>query len=343
MSKVWLSSKKQRGGSKRYYYLRWIDPVKGWQSEAIKVNGKPCTDRKRAEGERVKREEAFEEGTYRRIQRTTWAAFVDTICDHIAGEAHRTKARYALTKFGNAYGLLPSQVTYANLRAFATKLRNDGLKPASINGVFRYLRLAFNEAERLSIIKTSPMPRRWKWEPEDERAIREISKAEQKALEQAANRLYGKRWRAFVIVALGTGARRGELLALSWGDVDMEAGVVSFKTTKTHKPRTVPVNRLAAAALRSLLSNLEAVRLDGPFKGMADNLGREWGRIRKAAGLPEVKLHDLRRTYISRLIRAGVALPLVSKLAGNGIGVIMGYYNAVGTDDDKREAVARIG
>jgi len=340
-TKVWLSSKKLANG-KRSYYLRWIDRTEGWKSKRIDIDGKPCTDKRRADAERLNHEEQLRAGTYRHLKHITWAAFVEDIAANIPGVSHRIKAQYALNLFGASFTGDPADVTYPHLRDFAKRLREKKLKGASINGVFRYLRLAFNEGVELHHLRANPMPRRWKWEPVDKRPIREVTPAEEVALKRAAGDLYGTRWRSFVAVALGTGARRGELLALSWDDVDLDRAIVTIPKSKTHRPRRIPVNPATVRALRRLLRNIEAVRLDGPFKGMDDNLSRQWGRIRKSVGLAGVQLHDLRRTYISRLIRAGVPLPTVSKLSGNSIAVIMEYYNAVGTDDDKREAVARL-
>lgn len=342
--KVWITVRKLDGG-KRSYSLRWICPVtRKYKMRSI------GTDKRIARAEAEELRKSIRERSYRVIQQTTWAAFQDEVVNGIAGGNHKAKTRRAMARFGTLFPVAPADVTYAMVRDFATKLRtqhegDSGLRklsPATINGIFRYLRLAFNEGVELGYLKTHPMPRRWKWEPEDERSIREVTRDEQAKLERAARDVYGSRWLAFIVCALGTGARRGELLSLSWGNVDLDAATVQIATSKTHRPRTVPVNPVTVRALRRLRRNFSAAVADGPFSGMEVGIDYQWGRICEAAGLPDVRLHDLRRTYITRLIRAGVALPLVSKLAGNGIGVIMEYYNACGTDDDKKLAVSRI-
>jgi integrase len=66
----------------------------------------------------------------------------------------------------------------------------------------------------------------------------------------------------------------------------------------------------------------------------ADNLSRIWGRVRSKAGVPDVTIHDLRRTFITRLVRAGVPMPTVQKLAGHSnIQTTLTYYNWVSTED----------
>ncbi len=75
---------------------------------------------------------------------------------------------------------------------------------------------------------------------------------------------------------------------------------------------------------------------------MADNLGREWGHVRKQAEVPDVFLHDCRRTSATRLIRAGTPLPTVQKIMGHAdIKTTLEHYDWV-SDDDLREALNKV-
>ena len=180
----------------------------------------------------------------------------------------------------------------------------------------------------------------WQWQREDEKAIRIVTPDEEAALLDAAEALYGPRMRAFIYVALNSGGRRGELVSLQWTDIDLEDGSVLFRQTKGRRDRRVPVNPEVVAALR----RLQALTLQegGPFVGMNDNLGRRWARVIRQAGVSGVSIHDLRRTYITRLIRAGVPLPTVQRLAGHAdIKTTLAHYNWV-SDADLREGVAKL-
>ena len=67
-----------------------------------------------------------------------------------------------------------------------------------------------------------------------------------------------------------------------------------------------------------------------------------WGRVVTEAVVQDITIHDLRRTYITRLIRAEVPLPTVQELAGHAdIKTTLKYYNWV-SSDDKRKAVKRL-
>jgi len=340
MIKVWLSSKKQRGGSKRYYYLRWIDPVKGWQSEAIKVAGKPCTDRKRAEGERVKREEALAEGTYQQTRKTTWTEFVQEHCKLIPGKRHHDEAERILTEFGNTYTGTPDRITFAVVEGYAEACKAAGNNQATINKKLRYLRAALNKAVRRGYARKNPMTG-WTWAAAKRPAIRTATPSEQKAVLACAVDLYGLPMFGLVYTALYTGGRKGELLGLSWDDVDAEARRLTFRDTKSHTDREITLTPETVGVLMGVRRNLPTVLAGGPFRTLGD-VDRKWRDLRAAAGVPDLTIHDLRRTYITTLIRNGVPLPTVQRLAGHAkIQTTLEYYNAV-SEQDRRDAVATL-
>lgn len=133
--------------------------------------------------------------------------------------------------------------------------------------------------------------------------------------------------------------RRTELLTLTWDRVclDGDEPEVHFARTKSYKDRLVPINPDVVTVLR----RLQAMTLQqgGPFVGMGDNLGCMWGRIVKKAGVSPITIHDLRRTYVTRMVRAGTPLPNVQKLAGHAdIQTTLRYYNWA-SDHDLRQAV----
>ena len=67
---------------------------------------------------------------------------------------------------------------------------------------------------------------------------------------------------------------------------------------------------------------------------MADNLGRRWKRIITKAKVSGVSIHDLRRTYVTRMVRAGVPLSTVQQLAGHShIKTTLKHYNEVSEND----------
>jgi len=117
-----------------------------------------------------------------------------------------------------------------------------------------------------------------------------------------------------------TGARRGEIEALKWPEVDFEFGMLRLESSKTGA-KIIP---LAGAAIDLLAAEREwangnakwvfpAVRSDGHF----DGLSKEWRRIRKAAGIGDVRIHDLRHTFASVGASGGIGLPLIGGILGH--------------------------
>lgn len=115
-----------------------------------------------------------------------------------------------------------------------------------------------------------------------------------------------------------TGARRNEILELTWSAVDFDRAELVLADSKTG-PKRIPLPAPALALLR------EAPRVQGnPYVcpgerdgGRFYGLQRPWDRIRTRAGLPDVRLHDLRHTHAATAVSAGLALPLVGKLLGH--------------------------
>ena len=120
-------------------------------------------------------------------------------------------------------------------------------------------------------------------------------------------------WTAGAIrLLLFTGARLSEILTLRWDYVDLGEGVLRLPDSKTDA-KTIMLNAPAKAVLAEL------PRLPGnPFVICGDksgahlvNLQKAWRRVRQAAGLEDVRLHDLRHTNASLGVASGLSLPLI--------------------------------
>lgn len=115
-----------------------------------------------------------------------------------------------------------------------------------------------------------------------------------------------------------TGARLSEILGLRWEWIDFEQCCIRLPDSKTGA-KDIPLNQPA-------LEELERIpRLqDNPYviPGAKDgqhlvNLNKPWRRIRVKAGLPEVRIHDLRHSYASVAAAAGLGLPIIGALLGH--------------------------
>lgn len=131
-----------------------------------------------------------------------------------------------------------------------------------------------------------------------------------------------ERDRAILLFLLDSGVRAGELLALDKMDVDVLTGDALIRKSKSRKPRTVFIGRVARRALRSYLKMREdAARAlfvtdEGERLRMA-GLRQVMVRRSKRAGVPVPPLHSFRRAFALAMNRAGVDLLTIARLLGH--------------------------
>lgn len=116
--------------------------------------------------------------------------------------------------------------------------------------------------------------------------------------------------RAVMWLYLFTGCRKTELLVAEWRDVDWERGQLRLPDTKAGEEQTASLSPPALAILQALpRQEGNPYILPGAKEGQhLVNVDKAWRRIRKAAGVEHVRLHDLRRTVGSWLAQGGVDL-----------------------------------
>lgn len=130
-----------------------------------------------------------------------------------------------------------------------------------------------------------------------------------KALSESSN----ETMRDFFLLALLTGARRANVSAMRWNDVDLVAGVWRIAKTKNGTPQTVTLSPEAVMVLEA--------RKDGgvfvfPGDGVTGHIvepKKAWATLLKTAGIENLRIHDLRRTLGSWQARTGASLPIIGK------------------------------
>ena len=122
--------------------------------------------------------------------------------------------------------------------------------------------------------------------------------------------------RLYILGALQTGARRGELAALTWADVGMKARTVTFRHTKNGHARTVPMTDTLREALAALPRPLSPEA--GVFPEREPQvLTRAFARLVRDLELPNLHFHDLRHDAASALTMAGVPQRAVMEILGH--------------------------
>jgi integrase len=106
--------------------------------------------------------------------------------------------------------------------------------------------------------------------------------------------------------------RRGELLSIRWKDVDMSAPTIRILRTKNGHPRTIPLTPKAVEILASMARTEERV-----FPVTPNAVRLAWERLRRRAGLEDLRLHDLRHEAVSRFFEYGLTVPEVALISGH--------------------------
>jgi integrase len=126
----------------------------------------------------------------------------------------------------------------------------------------------------------------------------------------------------FVQLALYTGARRNNVLGARWADIDLHASLwtIPGKVSKSGKPMTVPLTRRALEVLQRRRETDPKSAYVFPAASATGHMAmpkRQWAAFVKSTGLPDLRLHDLRRSAGSWAAMTGASLPIIGKALGH--------------------------
>lgn len=214
-------------------------------------------------------------------------------------------------------GMTLAELTPARISEYKSLRRTEGAKPATLSRELEVLRHALNLAVR-----------EWEWldrNPFERVKIeRAHNKIERWITKEEEERLLGvsPSWvKEIIIFALNTGMRQDEILSLKWPQVDLLRRTVTLLKTKNKEIRTVPLNQTVCAML-SVKGKIRHISgyvftSQAGTKIDARNLLRSFYIARKEAKLEDVRFHDLRHSFATRLVQAGIDLYVVKELLGH--------------------------
>ncbi len=115
-----------------------------------------------------------------------------------------------------------------------------------------------------------------------------------------------------ILPAVATGLRRGDIEAIRIGDIHFDRNTI---TTRNRKAKKAMAERPVPEEITTELSNHVATIPDGQELLFTDRFSRKtWTKIRCNAGLPDLKFHDLRKTFASLLAQRGVSTAVTQRL-----------------------------
>ena len=200
-------------------------------------------------------------------------------------------------------------------RYVAIRIRD--VAPVTVNRQLAFLKRVFNVAIADGKVDVNPV-RAVKFFKENNRRVRYLTEGQEDTLRKEI----GKTEWPKVLVALHTGFRRRNLFGLRWADVNFDAGIITARDSKSGEDYHVPLSDDVRAVLRALPSRLKSAWVfpntigTGPFE--AQNFrNRIFMPALERAGIEGFRWHDLRHTFASRLVMAGVDLATVQSLMGH--------------------------
>ena len=244
-----------------------------------------------------------------------------------------------------------SDITPWAIEKWRTAKINKGVRPNTINRDLAPLKAALNKAVLWDIIEESPLRKVRPLHVDAAGSIRYLTKDEEKRLREALDkretekkeaRKRGNAWKLdrnkkplptfgkldyfdhlapMVLLSLNTGLRRGELFKLTWADVDLERKnlTVVGAWAKSGNTRHIPLNKEAMIVLNRWKKQKGGTGLvfKGKTGGQMDDIKKGWLALLADAGITDFRWHDIRHTFASNLVMAGVALNTVRELLGH--------------------------
>ncbi len=262
-------------------------------------------------------------------------------------------------QFGDLFGMRPlADISTLVVEKFkATRLKGDldaevkPVKAATVNRDLDRLRAALNKAIEWKMLSVSPLGTIKRSKGGDSTRVRWLKADEEKRLRDAllARELHrrlrrdtGNTWATarrrpprpvwaddqytdhlmpLVLLALNTGLRRGELLALTWENVDIDRRQlrVAGSTAKSGRDRHVPLNAESRAVVERLKKYGTGTGLvfPGADGSAMTHVKRSWAGLLEDAKISDFHFHDCRHHFASKLAMAGVDLYAVKELLGH--------------------------
>ena len=235
--------------------------------------------------------------------------------------------------FGN---LKAQRLTTDHMDRYREKRKGEGRSDSTVNRELSILRTSFHNARKRTPPKVLSVP----YFP----IVAETNIRKGFLSDEQYDRLRGElpeELKALFVTAWITGLRRGEITAIQWPQVDFEAGLITLEKgeTKNDEPRSVPI--LDGDMLDLLISSKRERDEQWPDSPWVFSRRGEriidfrwsWDEACKRAGVPDLNFHDLRRTAVRNMRRAGIPQVIRMKISGHKTDSMERRYNIVDAED----------
>lgn len=249
---------------------------------------------------------------------------------YLSARSGQLRTNYAtgrcLRRMVNALPDVPlAHLRRVDIATYVQHRSRQGVSDGTVNRELLLLSAAINYVKRRWGWQIdNPVPGQYlRWPPG---RLRYLTKSEAARLHQAASETCKRGHEVlpdFITFALNTGMRKMEMLGLTWDRVhlDQRQVVLESKHTKTAKRRLIPLNKQATAALKSRKKYRGKKKSEWVFADrrgdQVTNVYPAWWQALEVAQIDDFMIHDLRHTFASWLVIAGVSLMEVRDLLGH--------------------------
>ena len=263
-------------------------------------------------------------------------------------------------------------ITAWQVEKWQSQRRKSGKAASTVNRDITALKAALSKAVEWKMLETHPLVTvkplkvdkhartRYLSDDEEKRLRKALAARDAKMKQERASANVWRKQRGYtrlpeftgyfdhmtpmVLLSINTGIRRGELFQLRWPDVDLKRHILTVRgtTAKAGKTRHIPLNQEALNVLKSWKGrDANPLVFPGRNGQPFDNVKKAWSALLDTAKVKDFRWHDLRHTFASKLVMAGVDLNTVRELLGHSDLKMTLRYAHLGPEH-KAEAVARL-
>jgi integrase len=335
--KSYILSYQTRGGKQRRYT---IGSCSDWQAAAARAYARELKKRIRTE----------DYDPLAALREAREAPTVADLCErfldeHLPKMRRRSGENYATTIRRDILPAMKhakvSEVTFTDVDALHRKITKRGHR-VQANRTLACLSKMFSMAIKWGW--RSDNPTRGVERNQEVKRERYLSPDEMTRLTEALARMADQQAAAIVRVLMMTGARRGEVLAMRWDQVDFESETWTkpASLTKQNKTHAVPLSPPVLQILSEVRSGQSDYVFPGPGgTGHREGIRRPWARLLKDAKITGVRIHDVRHTFASILASSGSSLQLIGSLLGHSQPSTTARYAHL-MDEPQRAAARRV-
>ena len=292
----------------------------------------------------------------KRIANHTFKEISEKYLAWIEGRQKSAKTKgYIIRKLVETFGNLPlRRFNTSIVEQLQTDSMKRGLRHSSCNKIMNILKHMFTKAVEWEMVESETLKRirKVKLLRDDGKRLRYLSKEECQALINNCD----PHLKPIVITALNTGMRKGEILSLKWDNVDLRHGFILLDVTKNGERREIPINATLKTTLQGITRRLDVpyVFFDQTIGKAYQDVKRSFKTALKRVkvekctscdyqkeikkdqrsddagkcplcysetitykGITDFHFHDLRHTFASHLVMAGVDITTVKELLGH--------------------------